>query len=304
MVYTQAAIHYHYGFSMAEIITDMLNNGGQICFENANLSGAKLSGVNFLGANLNGAILVDADLSHADLSNAQLVAANLQNANLQSANLTNANFRKADLRGAQLDFATLTGANFEYAELMNASFNHLPAAESYDQLKKMAFYDLITGVYNRQAFEEFFQKELVNMWRYKYSSALFLIDLDHFKEVNDTHGHLIGDTLLKEVATRLKKLIRQGDLISRFGGDEFALYFKNIQNEVDSGHIAKKIIESVSAPFFFDQISAKIGVSVGIYYWRSDSDSQVKLRDIISRADTALYSAKSNGRNCYQYYSK
>lgn len=269
-------------------------------FENANFSGAKLSHFNFSGANFNGAILTECDLSHVNFSHAQFIGANLRHANLQNANLSNANFRKADLRNAQFDGAILAGVNFEFALLMNSSFNQ--PTESYEQLKKMAFYDLITGVYNRQAFEEFLQKELIDMRRYEFASALFLIDLDHFKSINDTHGHLIGDVLLKEVAIRLKKLIRQGDLISRFGGDEFVLYCKNIRSEMDSEKIAKKIIESLSAPYYLNKIIATVGASVGIYCWKADDG--LKSCDIMSCADTALYHAKSNGRNCYHYYSK
>src|SRR3990167_9886318 len=94
-------------------------------FQNANLSGAKLSGTDFSGANFNGAILTETDFSHCNLSKAQLISANLRNANLENANLSYANFNKADLQGARLDFATLIETNFESAQLANANFNQV-----------------------------------------------------------------------------------------------------------------------------------------------------------------------------------
>lgn len=258
-------------------------------FENADLSRAKLSAMNFSGANFNGALLIGADLSYADLSNAQFVCANLRDANLQNATLTNANFKKADLQGATLQNTSLSVTTSE-------------TIKTPEQLQKMAFYDPVTDVYNRQAFEEFFQKALQDGRRYEYGSALFFIDLDHFKAVNDTQGHLIGDAVLKEAATRLQKIIRQGDLVARLGGDEFAIYFKNIHSEIVPGQIAEKLLTLLNAPYLLNKITITISASIGICYWQSNS--QLSMQDILSRADIALYRVKERGRNGYQYYSK
>jgi len=172
--------------------------------------------------------------------------------------------------------------------------------ETTQKLYLQSSIDSLTGVYNRFQFDRTIKEVTAAADRFRYTLALLFVDLDNFKNVNDSYGHHIGDQLLMSVAKRLKLCTRTNDFIARIGGDEFAIIINQIENHALAGRIAKKIIESVSMSYDLGNHNVRIGASVGIAYY---PDQGTTLQNIIQNADIAMYHAKSLGRNNYQYYS-
>lgn len=172
--------------------------------------------------------------------------------------------------------------------------------ETTQKLYLQSSTDSLTGVYNRYQFDRTLKEVAAAADRFHYTSALLFVDLDNFKNVNDSFGHHIGDLLLMGVAKRLKLCIRANDFLARIGGDEFAIIVNEIENRDMAGHIAKKIIESVSMSYDLENHSVRIGASIGIAYYPHPGTTTANL---VQNADIAMYHAKSLGRNNYQYYS-
>jgi len=124
--------------------------------------------------------------------------------------------------------------------------------------------------------------------------ALLFLDLDGFKNVNDTHGHHIGDMLLKEVSNVFVKNVRENDTVSRLGGDEFTIILRHIESSEDVETVANKIIKSFSEPIIIDGISISIGCSIGASIYPDDSED---IKNLIKLSDEAMYDAKKSGKN-------
>lgn len=168
------------------------------------------------------------------------------------------------------------------------------------ELKKLAHHDSLTDLPNRRQFEEDLKREIARALRYNRKLALLYLDLDFFKKINDTYGHDVGDLLLKEVAIRLRSLVRAEDFIARLGGDEFAIILTEVNNLHDVGRVGKRIVNLLSMPFQINGHSLTIGSSIGIAcYPEAGTEAGV----LHKNADIALYSAKGLGRNCYQFYT-
>jgi diguanylate cyclase (GGDEF)-like protein/PAS domain S-box-containing protein len=163
-----------------------------------------------------------------------------------------------------------------------------------ERTKYAAHHDYLTGLPNRAQFLECLQYAIPLAKRNNHKVALLFLDLDGFKYVNDTLGHANGDLLLKEVASRLKVLIRSSDLFSRMGGDEFTFILNNIGNEQNATLVAHKIIEALSKPVDLNGQICHIGGSVGIAMYPDDSD---EAESLLHKADEAMYLAKKSGKN-------
>ena len=162
-----------------------------------------------------------------------------------------------------------------------------------------ANYDPLTGLPNRSLLHERLDQALKQARRNQRRVALMLLDLDRFKQVNDTQGHAWGDVLLCQTAERLKTCVRETDTIARYSGDEFVVVLPDVPHDPDVNAIAEKIIERVSEPFDLNDNVIRIGVSIGIVlYPDHGSDAPTLLRC----ADLAMYQAKSSGRNTYRKY--
>jgi diguanylate cyclase (GGDEF)-like protein/PAS domain S-box-containing protein len=168
-------------------------------------------------------------------------------------------------------------------------------------IKKMAHYDAVTNLPNRTLFFDRLQNSLAQAKRYKQKLAILFLDLDGFKSVNDTLGHIAGDALLKEVATRLLKAIREVDTVARFGGDEFALFLNDVKNKKNTALVAKKILAGLSEPFIINGEKCNIGGSIGISIF---PDDHVDIDSLIKQADTAMYAVKNSGKNNYHFFEK
>ena len=162
------------------------------------------------------------------------------------------------------------------------------------KLQQDSYKDNLTGLLNKTAFT----KQVDRLLEKKYiSSALFFFDLDHFKEFNDTLGHLTGDELLKEVAQRLNSLFRNTDVIGRFGGDEFYVYMTDVPYSIVEEK-AKKLLTAMQ--IVWDGEEVDITASIGICY--VPPEIQISSEEALYLADTALYRAKGEGRNCFRIY--
>ncbi|MBW4518895.1 MAG: diguanylate cyclase [Scytolyngbya sp. HA4215-MV1] len=167
-------------------------------------------------------------------------------------------------------------------------------------IKHQALHDGLTNLPNRILFHQKFADTLHNTADDTKLMAVLFLDLDRFKEVNDTFGHAVGDCLLQEVVQRLSKCLREGDLIARWGGDEFVLLLTQIRCRSNVTAIAKRLIEGLQPQFILAGYHLDVTASVGIAMYPQDGlDSSTLLQN----ADVALYQAKKCGRNNYQYYS-
>ncbi|MBS4217347.1 EAL domain-containing protein [Bacillus sp. FJAT-49711] len=168
-----------------------------------------------------------------------------------------------------------------------------------DELKMLAHYDALTGVPNRHSFTKRFSDLLDISNQSQQKLALLFLDLDRFKQINDSLGHEAGDKLLMEVASRLQELIKNKDVIARLGGDEFVIILSNIKHQRESVHISEKIIEILKKPFNIDGQEVYITTSIGISFFPNDGSSSEIL---LKKADKAMYMSKLNGRNQYEIY--
>lgn len=169
-----------------------------------------------------------------------------------------------------------------------------------EQITHLANHDQLTGLANRGLFRMRLEHAISCAGRRDESVAVLYIDLDHFKSINDSLGHAVGDNLLSEVSTRFLESVREIDTVARLGGDEFAIILENVTQTYNVAAIADKIIEKVNKPFHIDDHVLHVGCSIGIaYYPHCGQDADT----IINHADTALYKAKANGRNQHQFYS-
>lgn len=169
------------------------------------------------------------------------------------------------------------------------------------QLSHDAFHDNLTDLYNRAWITSYLQAQINNSSRRTNSNfAILFLDLDQFKIVNDSLGHAAGDVLLIEVSKRLKKTLRENDILARFGGDEFIVYLES-DEDYRFIQVAERIIEQLSHPFSINSTEIYSGVSIGITLKASGYKNA---NDMLRDADIAMYQAKKNGKNCYVVFDK
>jgi diguanylate cyclase (GGDEF)-like protein/PAS domain S-box-containing protein len=169
------------------------------------------------------------------------------------------------------------------------------------QALRTARYDGLTGLANRSVFVESLQHTISNAKRTGHSFAVIYLDLDHFKDVNDTLGHPVGDELLKAVAGRLRSNTREADTVARFGGDEFAVVAPEITEPADVAILADKLIKALAEPFALLGNDIHTGASVGIDLYGPDA---LDAETLLSHADVALYRAKAEGRGSYRFFTE
>ncbi|WP_159882793.1 putative bifunctional diguanylate cyclase/phosphodiesterase [Paenibacillus puerhi] len=189
--------------------------------------------------------------------------------------------------------------------VLTAPMTYLVAADIYQreqtvrQLSYLAYHDQLTGLPNRQMFQETLTLSIDAAKHSQQQLSVMLIDLDRFKNVNETFGHEFGDQLLKEAAWRLQTGLRTGDVVARQGGDEFTLYLKDTGQTDDAEKIAQKIMRLLGQPFSIQGHVLRVGCSIGIAMYPIDGEDSVTL---MKNADTALYRAKDRGKNGYQFF--
>ena len=159
-----------------------------------------------------------------------------------------------------------------------------------------ATHDPLTGLLNRRGMFDLLSQAIARVKRTRASLALLFIDLDGFKQINDTHGHEAGDAVLREVAARLQASIRQTDTAARLGGDEFTVILENIKHGIpDANMLAQKILETLQHPIQLDSVTATISASIGISMHHPDDERSAD--QLVNAADSAMYTAKHAGKN-------
>ena len=164
-----------------------------------------------------------------------------------------------------------------------------------------AYHDLLTSLPNRALLRDRLSLAITQAKRENEMLAVMFLDLDRFKNINDSLGHIIGDELLQQVSTRLKGCLREGDTLARFGGDEFTLMLPKISNQKDDvTKVAEKIIHILKEPFFIDHNELYVSASIGISLYPQDGSN---MDTLIKNADIAMYHVKGQGKNGYQFFS-
>jgi diguanylate cyclase (GGDEF)-like protein len=166
------------------------------------------------------------------------------------------------------------------------------------QIAHLAHHDSLTELLNRHGLADHLQRAFARLDRGE-GFALLCLDLDHFKQVNDTHGHPVGDKLLQQVANRLQSCVRDIDLVARIGGDEFAIVQSLAEQPDGAAHLARRIIDVISAPYVIDGQTLVVGTSIGIALAPDDGRD---LDALLQHGDLALYRAKTEGRGAYRLY--
>jgi diguanylate cyclase (GGDEF)-like protein len=170
-----------------------------------------------------------------------------------------------------------------------------------EQLYVQANYDTLTALPNRQYFMDQLARRLAQAQRDPRQFALLVVDLDHFKRINDTQGHEAGDDVLRQTAERLKQCVRETDTVARLGGDEFTIVLPQVKSARDSESVAQHIIESMAAPFLVAGKEQFLNASIGIALYPADGTTAEAL---LRNADTAMYRAKEGGRGRYVYFEE
>ncbi|HSA71615.1 MAG TPA: EAL domain-containing protein [Burkholderiales bacterium] len=173
--------------------------------------------------------------------------------------------------------------------------------EAKARAQHLAHHDALTGLPNRRLLEDRLTQALALSHRNRKASAVMFVDLDRFKTINDSLGHAVGDALLKEVAARLVRQLREGDTICRIGGDEFVIVLPEVKRSSDVAQVAQKVIEQLSRPVIVDERELLVTCSIGIAVYPDDGrDAETLIRN----ADAAMYHAKELGRANYQFFTE
>ena len=167
-----------------------------------------------------------------------------------------------------------------------------------EKLRVLAYYDPLTKLANRALFMETLKQKLRHASRYEEKVGLLFIDLNKFKQVNDQHGHHIGDMLLAEVGVRLEASLRESDMAARLGGDEFAVILGGTTGRDEAALVAQRIINDLEQPVEIECVTCEIGASIGISIFPVDAGD---METLLMKADSAMYKAKATGESCYRF---
>lgn len=172
--------------------------------------------------------------------------------------------------------------------------------QSEEQIWRQANFDPLTGLPNRHMLRERVELEIKKAHRMQHCFSLLMIDLDRFKEVNDTLGHEMGDELLQQAAQRLSACVRDSDTVARLGGDEFTIILSDVESCESSERVAKQLVQELSQPFTLRNQQVYVSASIGITLYPDDG---LELSQLLRNADQAMYAAKNKGRNCFSFFT-
>jgi len=228
-----------------------------------------------------------------------------------------AGHKEDDIRSVRLEAEPKLDSDGNCTHMLGTVQDVTESANAQKQIHDLAYYDLVTGLPNRAQLRENLSQALRLAERQESQFALLFLDLDHFKQVNDTLGHDAGDDLLRQVSQRLADVLRDSDTLSlpedefasdvessdtvaRIGGDEFVVLLGCINRPEDAARVAERIAESVREPYLIADVEVSVTTTIGISVYPADGrDSETMMK----HADVAMYHAKENGRNGYQFYS-
>ncbi|GFO59997.1 hypothetical protein GMST_23220 [Geomonas silvestris] len=211
-------------------------------------------------------------------------------------------YQRRDARQIQVSI-TLSPLRDAYGALLGLSGiarDVTRRSEREETIRHLALHDPLTDLPNRKLFMDFLALELAQARRNRRSLAVLFLDLDHFKQINDTLGHAAGDLLLQAVGQRLKGCVRESDTVARIGGDEFNVLMPDLHQTDDVGTVVGKIIGVFETPFLLDNVEVAASTSIGVSMFPNDGDSSAEL---VQKADSAMYVAKQRSGNTYQFYN-
>jgi diguanylate cyclase (GGDEF)-like protein len=186
------------------------------------------------------------------------------------------------------------------ARITNIAKIAIERHESEQRIRQLAHYDGLTGLPNRAQFNQVLDHALSRAQRAATAVALLFIDVDRFKNINDTLGHDAGDRLLREVASRVRQCLRSSDVVARFGGDEFIVMLEDVPDSEHAAGVAAKVLEAIAQPLALGEQELRVTASIGISTYPADGTD---LHALQKHADIAMYRAKEQGRNSWRYYS-
>lgn len=208
--------------------------------------------------------------------------------------------KEGTIKSAEVSFGLITYVDGKTAD-MEFIRDITERIEAEEAIRRLAYHDALTGLPNRILFYEQFTLAQARAQRHKEKMTVVMLDLDHFKEVNDTLGHDVGDRLLQAVANRLKGVIRKEDVVARMGGDEFMILLQEITKVDDVVTTCRKIVESFSHAFVFNGHKFEVTTSVGIALYPEDGED---IGTLLKDSDIAMYQAKEDGRNRFKLFSQ
>jgi diguanylate cyclase (GGDEF)-like protein len=225
----------------------------------------------------------------------------LQRTALSPLNRLTNHLRQVQKDKSQLGKEVVVSGNSEIVELAT-DFNNMSNELNtlYRTLENMAFTDALTGMANRVLFYDRLEQAALTASRYETPFVLMMMDLDRFKNINDTLGHHVGDQLLQQIGHRLQTVLRKSDTLARLGGDEFAALIPATDDEDKAILVARKIISALDAPILVDGHSLSVGISIGMICCPRDGSNPTQL---MQRADVAMYHAKRKGQN-FAFYDQ
>ncbi|MBW6489079.1 EAL domain-containing protein [Sulfurimonas sp.] len=198
------------------------------------------------------------------------------------------------------DKGTIIGIVGSYEDITKRKNLEYKLEQQQEILRYQAHYDVLTHLPNRVLFQDRLIQAIHKAKRSKSEFALLFIDLDQFKQINDTLGHQVGDEVLKIFTSRLKNSVREDDTLARIGGDEFTIILENLKSAKDASILAQKIIENAKQPIDIAGHLLYVSSSIGISIYPKDS---TEMQDLLKYSDSAMYKAKEEGRNSFQFYS-
>ncbi len=202
--------------------------------------------------------------------------------------------RNGELYWESVSISPITDDRGEISHFVGVKTDITERRQLQEQIWQQANYDQLTGLVNRRLFHDRLEQLLSNSRRNKESFALLFVDLDRFKQINDTFGHEAGDELLRQVASRLAGSLRQTDTAARVGGDEFTVMLPRVGQPFEAKRVADKILASLSIPFGLRENEVAISASIGIALYPRDGDD---IETLLQHADAAMYRVKTGGRN-------
>ncbi len=203
-----------------------------------------------------------------------------------------------------LTIAAVRGENGKVTHYIGTHQDISERKKAEEKIRELAYFDPLTGLPNRTLLLDRLQQSMAAGARSGSRGALLFIDLDNFKSLNDTHGHDVGDTLLKLVAQRLTNCVREGDTVARLGGDEYVVLLKDLgEDEVEAAKateaVAEKVLACLNQPYLFDGMTQRSTASIGATVF---AGNQVSMDELMRQSDLAMYKAKDAGRNTFRFF--
>jgi diguanylate cyclase (GGDEF)-like protein/PAS domain S-box-containing protein len=207
--------------------------------------------------------------------------------------------KHGELSPVWLNISVITDAQQRICNYIGVLTDISELRAAQEKLAQLAYFDTLTGLPNRQLLADRLHQEIERARRNKTHLALLYIDLDHFKHVNDTLGHEAGDACLKEMARRMKHVVREADTVARLAGDEFIVLLPDIELPEVAARVAVKLVDALIVPFTIGGHPVCLSASIGIAHYPGDGGDPGEL---MKAADIAMYDAKNHGRNRYRFY--